>query len=98
LALGRSLSRKGRENIAQHEEGHVFVGRGQVLEWPLGSIEAIKGAHEAFSRIGGGGPPGRADRWQQLRQFGQEPSHNSVDWAVVGLGLELLEAAAHGAL
>jgi hypothetical protein len=66
LSFGSGLRRKGLEHVASHEEGHMLLSRRQVLKRPLGAIEALKGAQEAFGGIGGGGTPGRADCWQQL--------------------------------
>lgn len=76
----------------------MLVGRGGVLKRPLGTIEAIKSAQEAFGRIGGGGPPGRPNGRHQLGDFGQQPRHHGLGRAVLCLGLESLETAAHGAL
>jgi len=76
----------------------MLLGRGRVLKRPLGAIEAIKGAHEAFGGIGGRGTPGRADGWQQLGQFGQEPGHDGLSRAAVRFALERVQAALHGAL
>ena len=76
----------------------MLLGRGRVLKRPLGAIEAIKGAQEAFGGIGGRGTPGRADGWQQLGQFGQEPGHDGLSRAAVRFALERVQAALHGAL
>ncbi|MGQ4807133.1 hypothetical protein NKDENANG_00475 [Candidatus Entotheonellaceae bacterium PAL068K] len=76
----------------------MLVGRSQMLERPLGAIEAIKGPEEAFGRIGGGRAPRRAHRRQQLGEFGQQPSHDGLSRAALALGLELCQALAHGAL
>ncbi len=76
----------------------MLLGRGRVLKRPLGAIEAIKGAQEAFGGIGGRGTPGRADGWQQLGQCGQKPGHDGLSRAAVGFALERVQTALHGAL
>jgi hypothetical protein len=54
LALGSGLRRKRLEDIAQHKERHVLVGRGHILERPFTAIEAIKGPQKPFGGIRGG--------------------------------------------
>lgn len=98
LALCCGFCGTGLEHVAQHEQIDMLLSRGEVLKRAFGAIEAIKGAQEAFGRIGGGGPPGRADGGQQLGDFGQEPRHHGLGRAVLGVGLEPIEATAHGAL
>ena len=63
LALRSGFCGKGLAHIPSQEEVDMLLSRGRVLKRPLSAIEAIKGAQEAFGRIGGRGTPGRADGW-----------------------------------
>jgi len=97
LSCGTGLRRTGLEHGASHAEGHRLLSRSEVLKRPLGAREALTGPQEACGRIRGGRPPRRADRRQQLRQCGQEPSPNGWGRAARGLGVARVQAAAHGA-